>query len=106
MIFIIELIREKITSNYKNILEEMQFTFAREVLSRCIGDVDGMGKKILPKNGNRRERMSTFLQFILQEDYNVIEFENILKNNGLEDLLKMGETIQREHTPAQDIGRL
>lgn len=84
----------------------MQFTFAREVLSRCIGDVDEMGKKILPKNGNRRERMSTFLQFILQEDYNVIEFENILKNNGLGDLLKMGETIQREHTPAQDIGRL
>lgn len=33
----------------------------------------------------------------------MIEFENILKNNGLEDLLKMGETIQREHTPAQDI---
>lgn len=84
----------------------MQFTFAREVLSRCIGDVDEMGKKILPKNGNRRERMSTFLQFILQEDNNVIEFENILKNNGLGDLLKMGETIQREHTPAQDIGRL
>lgn len=63
----------------------MQFTFAREVLSRCIGDVDEMGKKILPKNGNRRERMSTFLQFILQEDNNVIEFENILKNNGLGD---------------------
>lgn len=106
MVFITELIREKITSNYKNILEEMQLTFAREVLSKCIGDVDGMGKKILPRKGNRRERMSTFLKFILQEDYNVIEFEKILKNNGLGDLLIMGETIQREHAPAQDIGRL
>lgn len=83
----------------------MQLTFAREVLSKCIGDVDGMAETILPKKGNRRKRMNTFLQFILQEDYNVIEFEKILKNYGFGDLLRMEEIIQREHTPAQDMGR-
>jgi hypothetical protein len=94
-----------ITSNYKLILDEMQITLARETLSNCIGDVDTIQQKILPKNGKRRERMNHFLQFILQEDHNVIEFEKMLRNNGLEELLKVDETVGGEHIAAQDIGK-
>lgn len=54
-------------------------TFAREALSNCIGNIDGITQRILPKNGNRRQRMSYFLQFILKEDHNVIEFEKNVK---------------------------
>lgn len=78
-IFILENIREKIAYNFNRILEEMQITFARETLSNCIGDIDGITQKILPCNGNRRQRMSNFLQFILKEDHNVIEFEKNVK---------------------------
>lgn len=87
-------------SNYNNILSEMNMRFANETLSKCIGDVDLIREKILPRNGNRRKRMNDFLQFILQEDNNVIEFERMLRNNGLDDLLKKDE---RKET--QDIGK-
>ncbi|XP_062571659.1 uncharacterized protein LOC134233692 [Saccostrea cucullata] len=98
-----ENIRRMITSNYKNILDEMQITLARETLSKCIGDVDSIQEKILPKNGKRRQRMANFLQFILQEDHNVIQFEKMLKNNGLEDLLRINDNIHGEHIATEDI---
>lgn len=92
-----------ILSNYKNILEEMQITLARETLKKCIGDVDEIKEKLLPKNGNRKQRMSDFLQFILQYDDNVIEFKRMLKRNGLLDLLKeVDREIDAFH---QDIGK-
>lgn len=93
-----------IISNYKNILDEMQISYAKETLSKCIGDVEGIREKLLPKNGNRRQRMCKFLQFILQHDINVIEFEKMIRNNGLEDLLQIDETFQREHMDSHDIG--
>lgn len=83
----------------------MQITLAKETLSKCIGDVATIREKILPKNGKRRQRMNHFLQFILQEDHNVIEFEKMLRNNGLEELLKVDETVQGEHIATQDIGK-
>lgn len=79
---------------------------AKETLSKCVGDVNEIREKILPKNGNRKKRMSSFLQFILQDDHNVIEFEKMLRNNDLEDLLKIDENVQGEHIPTQGIGRL
>ena len=82
----------------------MQITLARETLSKCIGDVKTIKENILPKNGKRQQRMSKFLQFILQEDHNVIEFEKMLRNNGLEELLKINEDGVREHLATQDIG--
>lgn len=92
-----------ILSNYKNILEEMQMTLARETLTKCIGDVDEIKEKLLPKNGNRKQRMSDFLQFILQYDDNVIEFQRMLKRNGLQDLLReVDREIDAFH---QDIGK-
>lgn len=92
-----------ILSNYKNILEEMQMTLARETLTKCIGDVDEIKEKLLPKNGNRKQRMSDFLQFILQYDNNVIEFKRMLKRNGLQDLLiEVDREIDAFH---QDIGK-
>lgn len=103
-IIIVENIRKMITSNYKNILDEMQITLARETLSKCIGDVKTIKENILPKNGKRQQRMSKFLQFILQEDHNVIEFEKMLRNNGLEELLKINEDGNGEHLAPQDIG--
>lgn len=92
-----------ILSNYKNILEEMQMTLARETLTKCIGDVDEIKEKLLPKNGNRKQRMSDFLQFILQYDDNVIEFKRMLKRNGLQDLLR--EVDREKDTFHQDIGK-
>jgi hypothetical protein len=35
----------------------------------------------------------------------VIEFEKMLRNNGLEELLKVDETVRGEHIAAQDIGK-
>lgn len=84
----------------------MQMTFAKETLSNCIGDIDGIKQNILPRNGNRRQRMSNFLQFILKEDRNVIEFEKMLKHNGLEKLLEMSENDQEQLVSTQNIGRL
>lgn len=75
----------------------------RETLSECIGDVDGIRDKCLPWNGQRRQRMSQFLQFVLQYDHNVIEFERVLKKNGLDSLLKIDENIEEDPTP--NIGR-
>lgn len=81
----------------------MQITLARETLKKCIGDVDEIKEKLLPKNGNRKQRMSDFLQFILQYDDNVIEFKRMLKRNGLLDLLKeVDREIDAFH---QDIGK-
>lgn len=81
----------------------MQTTLARETLKKCIGDVDEIKEKLLPKNGNRKQRMSDFLQFILQYDDNVIEFKRMLKRNGLLDLLKeVDREIDAFH---QDIGK-
>lgn len=65
----------------------MQLRLARETLSKCIGDVDEIRKKILPASGTRRQRMDDFLQFILQHKENLIEFERILKINGLKTIL-------------------
>lgn len=93
-----------ITSNYKNILEEMQMKLAKETLSKCVGDVDEIREKILPKNGNRKKRMSSFLQFILQDDLNVIEFEKLLRDHDLEDLLEIDQKGEHKHT--KSIGRV
>lgn len=103
---IAENIRKKIAYTFNGLLEEMQMTFAQETLSNCIGDTDSITEKILPTNGNRRQRMSKFLQFILKEDHNVIEFEKMLKHNGLEKLLEMSENDQKQLLSTQNIGRL
>lgn len=98
-------IREKIAYNFNKLLEEMQTTFALETLSNCIGDTVGIIENILPRNGNRKQRMSNFLQFILKEDHNVVEFEKMLKHNGLEKLLEMSENDQEQLVCTQNIGR-
>lgn len=98
-------IREKIAYNFNKLLEEMQTTFAIETLSNCIGDTVGIRENILPRNGNRKQRMSNFLQFILKEDHNVVEFEKMLKHNGLEKLLEMSENDQEQLVCTQNIGR-
>lgn len=98
-------IREKIAFNFNKLLEEMQTTFALETLSNCIGDTVGIIENILPRNGNRKQRMSNFLQFILKEDHNVVEFEKMLKHNGLEKLLEMSENDQEQLVCTQNIGR-
>lgn len=82
----------------------MQLSIATEILSECIGDVSNAKNKILPKNGSRRKRMNTFLQFILQEDYNVIVFEEMLKNSGLEELFDFRKYEDNKTT--KDVGML
>lgn len=82
-----ENIRKRISSNYKDVLDEMHLSLAREALSKCTGDVVAIRKKIGPKNGNRRQRMSEFLHFVLQDDINLIEFEIMLKRNNLENII-------------------
>lgn len=82
-----ENIKKRISSNYKEVLDEMQLSLATEALSKCTGDVDGIRKKIRPTNGNRRQRMSEFLHFVLQDDINLIEFERMLRGNNLENII-------------------
>ena len=72
-------------------MNELEISLAKETLSKCIGNVDAVYEMILPKNGKRKQRMTRFLQFILQEDYNVIEFGKMLERNGLEQLLQNQE---------------
>lgn len=84
----------------------MQIKLARETLSKCIGDVDEIMGKVLPKNGNRKQRMGQFLQFLLQNDHNVIEFEKVLKHNGLENLLIIEEKVKGDDMATKDIGML
>ena len=81
-------------SNYKCILDEMQLKIAKETLSCCIGNVSKIQKDILPENGRRRDRMNKFIQFILNEDFNVIMFEKMMRNYGIEKLLKVNEHSQ------------
>lgn len=85
----------------------MQLSVAREILDECNGKVSDAQEKILPKNGNRRKRMNEFLQFILQEDYNVIVFEEMLKNSGFHELFvhKKCESENTEHE-TKEIGML
>lgn len=85
----------------------MQFSIANEILHECNGDVSNAQEKILPKNGNRRKRMNEFLQFILQEDYNVIVFEEMLKNSGFDELFVpiKRESENTEHE-TKDFGML
>lgn len=85
--FILENIKKRISSNYEDVLDEMQLSLVREELSKFTGDVDAIGEKIRPTNGNRRQRMSEFIHFVLQDDINLIEFERMLKRNNLENII-------------------
>lgn len=85
-----ENIRKNIAYNFNGLLEEMQTTYARETISNCIGNTDEITENILPRNGNRRQRMSDFLKFILKEDHNVIEFEKNVKTK------RFGKTARNE----------
>lgn len=86
-----------ILSNYKDILDEMQMVLAKETLSQCVGNINGIKRICSPRNGYRRQRMCSFLQFILQDDNNVLKFEKMLRDNGLESLLTKNETAEGEH---------
>lgn len=104
LISIVENIRKSIVLNYKSILDEMQISLAKETLSKCVGDVNEIRKKIYEGGKSRKERMNNFLRLIIHDDYNVIEFAKVLRKNGLEELLTYEESIQRKHISAQDIG--
>lgn len=82
----------------------MQISLAKETISKCVGDVNEMRKKIYEGGKSRRERMNNFLRLIIHDDYNVIEFAKVLKENGLEELLACEESIQRKNISPQDIG--
>lgn len=82
----------------------MQISLAKETISKCVGDVNEMRKKIYEGGKSRRERMNNFLRLIIHDDYNVIEFAKVLKGNGLEELLACEESIQRKNISPQDIG--
>ena len=84
----------------------MQITLARETLSTCIGDVASIQENIMPKHGNHKQRMHKFLQFILQEDHNVMQFEKMLQQNGLEELLNKTGSAQGNCAETKDIGKM
>lgn len=83
---IVENIRTKISSNYKNILGEMQLSLARENPSRCTGNVADILKKIAPESGSPTQRMCDVLRFIFQHKRNRVQFEKNLKENGLKNV--------------------
>lgn len=82
----------------------MQISLAKETLSKCVGDVNEIRKKIYEGGKSRKERMNNFLRLIIHDDCNVIEFAKVLRENGLEKLLACKGSIQRRHNSAQDIG--
>lgn len=82
----------------------MQISLAKETISKCVGDVHEMRKKIYEGGKSRRERMNNFLRLIIHDDYNVIKFAKVLKENGLEELLACEESNQRTNISAQEIG--
>lgn len=86
----------------------MQFTIVRDTLSKCIGDVSSAMDNILQGDEKRKERMTKFMQFVLQEDYNVLAFEKVLVNSGLQDLLnfKTSEDVKKDSEVMQGIGIL
>lgn len=84
----------------------MQITLANEILSVCIGNIDDIRNKISQMDKSRHQRMNVFLRFIVQDDHNVIEFAKVLKNNGLEDLLRINHDFQRENIALEDVGKL
>lgn len=83
---IVDNIRTKISSNYKNILGEMQLSLARETPSRCTGNVADILKKIAPESGSPTQRMCDVLRFTFQHKRNRVQFEKILKENGLKNV--------------------
>lgn len=82
----------------------MQISLAKETLSKCVGDVNEIRKKIYEGGKSRKERMNNFLRLIIHNDFHVIEFAKVLRDNGLKELLTYTESIQRKHTSGQDIG--
>lgn len=100
-LLITERIRKMIFSNFGSILDEMQMTLAMETLSECIGNVDEIKQNIMQVQNTRRQRMFSFLRFILQNDHNVVAFEQMLERNGLEDILK---EVEGEDTASREIG--
>lgn len=84
----------------------MQITLANEILSMCIGNIDAVRNKISQMDKSRYQRMNDFLRFIVQDDHNVIEFAKVLKNNGLEDLLRSNHDVRLEDILVQDVGKL
>ena len=86
----------------------MQFTIVRDTLSKCIGDVSSAMDNNLLGDEKRKERMTKFMQFVLQEDYNVLAFEKVLVNSGLQDLLnfKTSEDVKKDSEEMQGIGIL
>lgn len=87
-------------------MNEMQITLAKETLSKCLGNTEVIKEKILPRrNRNRRQRMTNFLRFILQDDQRVLEFEKMLTSNGLQKLLISEKSVQEDHIANDDIGR-
>ena len=108
LIVIVESIRKNMISNYKNIIEEMQFSIARDIRSKCIGNVSAMDD-VLQGKGKRRERMNKFMEFVLQEDYNVLAFEKVLVNSGLKKLLNFetSDDVEMDGDEIkQEIGKL
>lgn len=81
-------------------------TLAKETLLKCIGNVDQIRNTISQIDKSRQQRMNDFLRFIVQQDHNVIEFARVLKNNGLEDLLRFNNDDLRENIPVEDIGKI
>lgn len=92
--------------NYKNILNEMQTPFARETLSKCNGNVNEIREILFDKCKSRRERMNTFLRFILHDDHNVVQFAEVLRKTGLKELLSSKGKRQKENMSDQGIGNI
>lgn len=86
----------------------MQITLANETLSMCIGNVDDVKNKISQRNKSRQQRMNDFLRFIVQDDHNVIQFDKVLRKNGLQEVLhvKCKDDLKEGCISIQDIGRI
>ena len=96
-----EILRKKITKNFSELMKEIESPIITQTLNGC-KNVTGSQKEFFSPAGgrSRRVRVKEFFKLVLNNDEYLLEFERVMKHNGLKDLLKSVEILgrtSREH---------
>lgn len=79
------MVKESITSNWNFLLEELDSSIIKETLEAQTSTEEG--KPSLQENSgmSRRDRVESFLQFILKNDEYLVKFDDVLHKHDLID---------------------
>ena len=70
-------------------MDEIESPIITQTLEGCKNVTDNQKELLAPAGGrSRRVRVQEFLKMILNNDEYLLEFERVMKYNGLQDLLK------------------